>query len=524
MTVTRAAAPEVRIENAFVAPLDNSVAAARTCYSARGIITPREAGKRKGLRNRIAQSIYQAGHHTTFQHAHFQFALSGVSRHFIWSFLHSHPFYNSEQVSQRYVTVEPENVYVPALSGPELHVYEETVSAQVQAYQDLSERLIPIVESEYLRLFPARADRENRPRSKRYIGDIRKKAQEVARYCLPVATLAYLYHTVSCLTLLRYWRLVDSSDTPTEQRNVVGKMVEALLQHDPEFESILEGPLALEESPEAVWFEHFHHNRELSATRGFLDEFDTELKGRVSRLVSWKARGQDLLADSVREVLGLRRIEMENEQAIRLVLDPEMNPLLGESLNLSAHSKLMRALVHPAYTFKKILSHTADSQDQRHRLTPASRPILATHWCDQPDYVVPPLILMDSGIEASYREIMDRSWEGMRKLQGLGVDRESCEYLLPNAVSVRFTESSDLLALRHKLAMRLCYNAQEEIWRASLEEALQVSEIEPLIGRYLLPPCKLRMMSGAKPYCPEGDRYCGIPVWKLDPRQYERIL
>ena len=62
------------------------------------------------LRDRIARSIFEAGHHTTLQHAHFQFALSGVSRQFLWTFLHSHPFYNSEQVSQRYVEVKAERV------------------------------------------------------------------------------------------------------------------------------------------------------------------------------------------------------------------------------------------------------------------------------------------------------------------------------------------------------------------------------------------------------------------------------
>ena len=32
--------PEVRLVNVFARPLDNAIAAARTCYSARGIVTP----------------------------------------------------------------------------------------------------------------------------------------------------------------------------------------------------------------------------------------------------------------------------------------------------------------------------------------------------------------------------------------------------------------------------------------------------------------------------------------------------
>ena len=97
-------------------------------------------------------------------------------------------------------------------------------------------------------------------------------------------------------------------------------------------------------------------------------------------------------------------------------------------------------------------------------------------------------------------------------------------YLLPNAVTVRFTESADLLNLRHKHAMRLCYNAQEEIWRASVEEASQIRKVHPSIGQFLLPPCGHRQLAGTKPFCPEGDRYCGIPVWKLDLDEYERLI
>ena len=34
----------------------------------------------------------------------------------------------------------------------------------------------------------------------------------------------------------------------------------------------------------------------------------------------------------------------------------------------------------------------------------------------------------------------------------------------------------------------------------------------------------LRHAAAARPICPEGDRYCGIPVWKLEIREYERVL
>ena len=111
--------PVVQLENAFQNPFDNAVATARTCYCSR-VITAEDLSKDERsrlVRDKIAESIYKAGHHTTIQHATFQFILDKVSRQFIWSFLHSHPFYNSEQVSQRYVEVSPENFAVPPIMG-----------------------------------------------------------------------------------------------------------------------------------------------------------------------------------------------------------------------------------------------------------------------------------------------------------------------------------------------------------------------------------------------------------------------
>jgi hypothetical protein len=206
------------------------------------------------------------------------------------------------------------------------------------------------------------------------------------------------------------------------------------------------------------------------------------------------------------------------------VLDPAKNPLLGESLNLTSISKLTRAMVHPSYTFRKKLSHTADSQDQRHRMTPASRPCLAAYLTRKPDYITPEIIKQDERTLKVYEQTMKMTWEGIDQLKSLGVSDEYAAYLLPNSVSIRFTESADLMSLWHKCAMRLCYNAQEEIWRASVDEVAQVREVNPRIGKYLLPPCGLRARANQKPICPEGDRYCGIPVWKKELKDYVRVI
>ncbi|MFQ5780085.1 MAG: FAD-dependent thymidylate synthase [Nitrospiria bacterium] len=505
--------PVVVLEKAFLRPFKNFVATAKTCYSSKGII--RDEDLVKGY-DHIAQSIYQAGHHTTLQHAHFQFTLSNVSRQFIWSFLHAHPFYNSEQVSQRYVPIRPESFAIPPLSGEALDVYVAVVQAQMEAYRKLNEMLQPLVDAEYAKLFPRR--RRN------FARDVKKKAQEIARYVVPVAAFAYLYHTVSGVTLLRYYRLCQQFDAPLEQRLIAEKMVQALLDFDPEYETILQSPLPAETTPEYRFFQGYSDTERSTWTEAFLSEFDAGLEGHTSRLVDYKTNQEAVLAQSVREILGVPKTALDDAAAIRRVLDPSENRLLGESLNVTTVSKLSRALFHPAYTFRKKLSHTADSQDQRHRMTPASRPVLSAHVTERPDYITPELIRTDPEIEGYYRESMDKCWDGFRKLKKLGVPVEYALYLLPNALTVRFTESSDLLNLHHKHAMRLCYNAQEEIWRASLDEAIQIKEINPLIGNYLLPPCTMRDMADIRPVCPEGERYCGVKVWRLPLAEYQRLI
>jgi hypothetical protein len=297
-------------------------------------------------------------------------------------------------------------------------------------------------------------------------------------------------------------------------------MVQRVLERDPQVEKILEDPLPPEENPEHLLLQ----KADPSGSREFVEQFDASLEGKASRLVDWKARNEEILAESVREVFGLTRVRLSDDDAIALVLDPSRNHLLGSSLNLGAHSKLLRALVHAGYTFRKKLSHTADSQDQRHRMTPASRPSLLAQLRDAPDFIEPILIQKHEGIRTRYREVMERAWDGISRLGRLGVPAEFRAYLLPNAVAVRFTESADLLNLRHKLASRLCYNAQDEIWSASLEEAMQIREVNPRIGKYLLPPCGHRFLAQEKPTCPEGSRFCGVPVWRLDLSEYRRLL
>jgi hypothetical protein len=100
--------------------------------------------------------------------------------------------------------------------------------------------------AEYYERFPARGKRREI-----YGKEVQKKAQEVARYVLPVATFAYLYHTISGLTLLRYYRMALQEDAPLEQRIVLEKMVQELLRLEPDYRVILQEPIPREETTES---------------------------------------------------------------------------------------------------------------------------------------------------------------------------------------------------------------------------------------------------------------------------------
>lgn len=521
----------VRLVNIFDHAFDNFVATARTCYSSRGIVgvedvaesavtEPSEIERRRMRKHALAKSLFQAGHHTTLQHTHLQFAIEGISRHCIWSFLHSHPFYNSEQVSQRYVAVHEGNFYLPDSLGERgRKIFASTIQARMRDYQELCDALAPYVGQHYFEIFSGRKG------SRRAEVDIRRKAQELARYVLPVATLAYLYHTISLITLFRYYRIAQEFDTSTEQRMVVERMVEALLKKEPEFRHILQEPMPIEDTPEYAFFaERGYTEVDVDNARRFVAEFDAQLGGALSVLVDYSERSETVLAESVREVLGVAQADLSDEEAIRLVLDPAENRILGEAMNLTTLSKLNRTLFHVRYVFRKRLSHAADSQDQRHRFTPGSRPILMRHYTGEPDYYTPVLIERIPELRERYDAAMRDTWAQINRLLNDGESPEDAAYLLPNAVHVRFTESADLLNLHHKMAMRLCYNAQEEIWRACLEEAQSIIRVHPEIGRWLLPPCTIRARARKNPYCPEGDRFCGVTVWRLPREEYSRVL
>ncbi len=99
---------------------------------------------------------------------------------------------------------------------------------------------------------------------------------------------------------------------------------------------------------------------------------------------------------------------------------------------------------------------------------------------------------------------------------------EHALYVLPNAKALRMVESGSFLALQHKWTLRTCFNAQEEIYLASMDEIAQVRDVHPRLGKFLGPPCVLRNKV-ASPRCTEGTHFCGVPVWNTFPDAVRRL-
>src|SRR2546428_9039496 len=132
------APPRVTLRNAFAHPFDSAIAAARTCYAPR-LIGPEEITDKQ--RVNIGAATFHSGHHTVYQHAHFEFGLENISRQFVWSFLHAHPFYNSEQQSQRYVRLDRPQAYIPLVSlffaDVSRHIYQTAIARAWHCYREL---------------------------------------------------------------------------------------------------------------------------------------------------------------------------------------------------------------------------------------------------------------------------------------------------------------------------------------------------------------------------------------------------
>ena len=444
----------------IVKPTDLAVASARTCYYPEGIITP-EKTKEWSKKNKLLKSIFKAGHHTTLQHSNITLLIEGISRHLIWRLLHSHSFYNSEQVSQRYAKMKEKNFVYPANSNKDL--WSKYYAYLFNTYQTLSEVLI-------------KDTREATPKYRQK--DVEKKAQEIARYVLPLGTSAYLYHTVNISVLLRYI--------------AISKVLPEAGAEAKEFARLLEENLL---------------------------NLDEDLKVLINYAKKAKAVYPKINLQKLKNKYKIKEEDIVKIFDINSDMDFDINENYADILRLSQIS-FDEGIIGGFSSYLK-LSLSADAQNQRHRRSLAIRPLIKDIY--KRDYYIPNIIKNNKNAYKIYKEAIDKSYDFYEE-QAKSLGEGESIYALLNAHNIQIIERSDFSSYHHKAQMRLCFNAQEEIYDLTYEQVKLLRQKKIKGSDKLLPPCKNRKILNISPPCPEGDKFCGIKVWDLNFDEFKRKI
>lgn len=486
---------------------------ARTCY-AKDLITPLDyvagSDKHRQTTDQVVRSTREAGHLSTRQHVYYLFALEGVSRNLIYRVLHSYPFHNSDQVSQRYTPMSEEGLVLPLLENESLNENMQEAARQLVAgYHQLTEILTPVARDLYLKRFPKR---NSAAWQKRVDSEALKKAQEVGRYLLPLGMGANLYHSVSALTLMRYHRLCQTYPIQPEAHLVIQAMVDQIAAVDPSFLSEAGGSLSPDNVP--PYYSPPDYNLVDSDKAG--DEIDDYLNGSSARLDLSGSGFSQRLAMAVRLTLGLSEHQLTDEKAISLALDPSKNRLLASVNGEITMDQLSQALNQVYLSATVSLSHSADSQLQRHRGFAHTQPLhLPIPRLDR-DIVIPKLLYYSPEALDLYRKMQGVNIQYLKTLADSGVDIDTLAYLQTNGIRIRKRITGPLGAFDHWIKIRTCLTAQEEIYGLAVAIARQLPQLDPILASHFdkPAPCGVRQKAAITPLCPEGDRYCGVSVWK----------
>ena len=433
-----------------------------------------------------SNNLLKAGHLTPFMHSYLTFHISGVSRLFVHDVMHGlNPFYNSEQQSQRYVDFVKGNVNVDDVNLESLfyfpkffeeganEIYSNALRDSLKTYRKLEEILKRDLKQEL----------EKRANYNDALLD--KKAAEASRYVIPIAAKTKLFYTINLLTLIRY-RTTFFNDF-NEYNDFVKGLWNAASEKFPELDSFVRDV--------DVKFVSFKKN---------------SLSDRaLSRILS-------LLRNEKGEYDNVRILSYTSLEPLKIAYNllsqdfVDLNDRLGR-MNISGQSKVLDNFV---LSFVYSLSHSADSQFQRHRaVNSLSTP--SFYQVKSKNYVMPKHMLHSKEAQEVFNSFLERNYNARLELIRLG-ESSAASYLLPNATRVYGVATSGFYGLFHEVVERLCLNAQEEIRGFNVDlvkEIMNTPEISYLAD-YLKPPCVLRKESNYSPVCPEGKHYCGLKVWE----------
>lgn len=464
---------------------------------------------KKGKYKRLPINVLESGHTTVLEHVVFTLQIQDISRLLAW-ILHYNPFYNTTQQSQRYVVLSKPMFYNPNNNK----IFEDSVLKDFDGYKKLQKDLEGVVLKAYKERFPYRFKDTILKKH------VKKKSGEIARYVLPLAVNTNLTHTVNLLTILRYIQYFKNIRLFLEDYIVLDNTSQARSKsRSLRLESTLKEAEEFSRSLKQVLIDYDPRLEILiSKADSMIPDFSYDLE----LIALKKAREFDYGLGSVDGIPYVKLVEYtpKEEHEILKQLSGnwklQINKMVATPINTLPISQISGILKKAYYVFYEKMSHSAESQNQRHRTTMPGRVLLSLNS----EWYIPKLIKQDKEILNSYNRFMHEIWLGVKRSLNES-DLESAVYLLPNAALVRRTKTVDYPNLLHFDVLRLCLHTQEEVWNLALQETVLVRKVHPKLGDLLLPKCSHRFKAGKTPYCNEGLNYCGIEVWKSE---FERLL
>jgi thymidylate synthase ThyX len=429
--------------------------AGRACYESEMPAMDKEKIK-------VKERLFDTGHHTTIEHSYFTFAIDDISVSTITFGMHlAHPFYNSDQRSGRYSKMydEPDMGEISRrVETYSLQGCDGFPSMNVGQVMDFVGYGLNVFGDNKEKLTDIAADvlRRERPNvSGKYIEQNAKKmAQEQLRVFVSTIAPTGMYHTVDLAALAALFRVAW---TP-EMRQTVNLMKDSVLTNHPNIAYMFD-------EDKALWREY-----------------------------------NFLAPDVAKEERGIRfapKLEIED-------IDAPWNftPVLSKAVDsvdiLSFEPHCMDNNVYSIRTSVELSTMTM-GQDQRHRTISRGKPQITG------DFYLPPLLQI-AGLQDK-AEKFRKKWIDLKTL-GVGV----MQFVVPYGAMVKYQKRSNINALLHEQAKRLCWCAQEEIYNLNIQLARQLQErCYHDLAYCIAPPCKYGK-------CIEGARSCGrdLTVWQKD--------
>jgi flavin-dependent thymidylate synthase len=398
--------------------------------------------------------IFDMGHASVAEHAVFNLDVSGISRLCVEALEH-HRLASYTEKSQRYIRLEEACVLPEEIrSSPMAGEYVELSQQLFGAYQALAGRLLEQARRE---CGPSAPERE-----------LRSRANEDARYLLPLCAEAQLGMTVNARTLERMIARLASAERD-EERRLARALHEAVRDIAPSVIRYTEPTPYLRQTPGAL--------RAQAARWPIGAETGGAEAAEAVRLVAHTLDPDRAVAEALLFESSTGSAE-DIRRAVGALSEQDLRGLYREVFcRMQPWDMLPRAFERVTFTFELVLSAAAFGQLKRHRMAT----ILAQPYQAGLGWTVPESVRR-AGAEAEFAGWMEKSAALSRRIAERSP--QAAAYILTNAHRRRARLGINGRALGHFFRLRCAPEAQWDIRELAGAMLERVRAVFPLGGAF----------------------------------------